>query len=183
MRTVKTIAAALAFAGIFTALFWRAFVYPQVKFEKFANTVVNVDREAPLSYPSFVVEVLHPELQSMGPASFNLTMVREWRHEDQRMGWQRHLTATGEVIYERLKTEGVLADCLGFSDLVAMNQAGMPRSFYAGKSFYGWKSVVRDEFGDLFVPYLTESSGQIFVKWERIDNKLGVNSPALLFKK
>ena len=77
---------------------------------------VRVDRSVRPTYPDWMKKVMHSELESTGPAEYNLkTEVKEWLHDDQKTGVIR-----GQVIYDHLKASNELAGQLGLADLLAI---------------------------------------------------------------
>lgn len=144
--------------------------------------IIRVDREVRPAYPDWVRKVMHPELEHTGPTEYNLeTEVEEWLHDDQKTGIVR-----GQMIYDHLKASNKLADQLGLVDLLAIQAKGMKvfHRFFAGKTVFGWKSVVRYRgviFGSLDVPYLYEFGGRVVLGWHWLDSDWYSFDPALRF--
>ncbi|HEX8993633.1 MAG TPA: hypothetical protein VF803_00075, partial [Candidatus Paceibacterota bacterium] len=68
--------------------------------EPTADTLIRIDRAASLTYPDWMKEVMHPELEHTGPAEYDLTKVEQWLHDGQKNG----KTMCGNAIYEHLKS-------------------------------------------------------------------------------
>jgi hypothetical protein len=152
---------------------------PKAKIETQAGTIIHVTRSVPPTYPDWVKEVRHPELQVTGPAEFDLAKLEQWLHEDQHgSNYVR-----GQVIYDDLAQNAVLESCLGLADLLAIQKLGIKvfRQHFAGKAVFGWKSVVRDRNGYLCVPYLYEDGGQVKLYWNWLDFGWYERYPALRF--
>lgn len=143
------------------------------------NTTVHVDRSIRPAYPDWVKEPLHPELEGAGPTEFDLSKVDEWLHDDQKNGKY----VRGQVIYDHLKANDMLEGCFGLADLLAIQKPGIAvfRKHFAGKAVFGWKSVVRDRGGGLFVPYLYGLGGQVKLLWRWLDDDWSGGHPALRF--
>ncbi len=133
--------------------------------------VVNVDCAIMPIYPDWVdrdetgvVKLLHPELETTGPAEFNLAKdVSLWLHESQQNGG----VTDGKTIHEYLQDHGMLPTCLSLQEGLAIQQKGIVvfQKFSRGKAIVLWKSVVRYRDGDLYVPYLREGGGLVVVSW------------------
>ena len=143
---------------------------------------VYVDRSVSPIYPDWVKKVMHPELERMGPAEYDLSLVKLWLHPDQLNG-----VVNGNAIYKHLKQNVALADCLGLADLRAIQAKGIAvfRKLFAGKVVFGWKSVVqdRDVSGNLSVPYLYEDGDKVVLHWNWLDGGWRSNGPAVRFGK
>ena len=115
------------------------------------------------AYPVWVTDVLHPELARTSPGEFNLAELEPWRP---RAGSQRTLR-TGNWIYQQLKRADLIDRCLGLRELREIKQHGIPyyRRRFGSQTVFGWKSVVRDRLGFLYVPYLFEFGDGVDVHW------------------
>jgi len=142
------------------------------------NLLVQVNRSVGPAYPDWVKELLHPELETVGPAEFNVTELECWLHPDQVEG-----VVKGNDIYQLLKRENLIKGCLGLADLLAIQKRGIAffRKYFAEKAVFGWKSVVRDRIGNLNVPYLVVHEGKVIVNWDWLDCSWDSNDPALRF--
>lgn len=127
------------------------------------NSIISVDRSVRPSYPAWVKEVLHPKLENTGPTEFDTGKLEKWLHDDQRNG-----VATGQGVYNYLKTSGALKDCAGLRDLEEIQKKGLAflRRHFGRKVVYGWKSVVRSSVDDLLrVPCLDVYGYEVVVEW------------------
>ncbi len=149
--------------------------------EPVLDFTVRVDRAAKPSYPSWLDKVMHPELEGTGPAEYDLKSGVEQRlHPDQLS------VVKGNVIYKAFKRDNALDDQLGLSDLLAIQKMGIAvfRKLYAGKTVFGWKSVVRRRVSRrLCVPYLCEFGDEVVLNWLWLGFGWDSNSPALRFRK
>lgn len=156
-------------------------VQPAVIPEPMLDFIVRVDRSAKPSYPDLVKKVMHPELEGTGPAEYNLQdEVEQWLVTGQISVNQR-----GHHIYAQLKKENALKNCLGLLDLLAIQAKDIAvfRALYKGKAVFGWRSVVQDRDGDLFVPYLYDNGDGVGLSWYWLDYYWNSNYPALRFSK
>jgi len=137
---------------------------PETSSEPPLDFTIRVDRLAKLTYPDRMRRLMHPELQATGPVEFDLkTSVAQWFSEEQKTGVVR-----GHAVYLQLKMENALDSCLGFADLLAIKDKGIPvlRPLYNGKLLFGWKSVVQCYDDDFLVPYLYEDGyDTVVVSW------------------
>lgn len=113
------------------------------------DNIVRVDRSVRPCYPEWVTKVRHPELEAAGPTEYDLMTIKCWLHDGQKNDIQMH----GDQIYEFLKSNNMLVDCLDIRDGQEIQKKGKTifREFFGGKSLFLWKSVVEFE-GDLRVP-------------------------------
>ncbi len=140
------------------------------------NPVIHVDRSIRPEYPDFVKEVKYPELELTGPADFDVTKLERYLHPKQVNGY-----ATGNEIHEELIAKKMLEGCLGLADLKAIQARGIGffRKHFAGKAVFGWKSVVLDGYGRLYVPSLCEGGGKVGLGWSWLGFRFISNEPAL----
>jgi|GEM_PF-1525723 len=144
-----------------------------------ADNIIRVDRSIRPAYPDWVKDVLHPELECTGPAEFDLAKVESWLHDGQKNGkWIK-----GEKIYEHLKSATMLESCFNLADLLAIQARGVQtfREHFADKAVFAWKSVVRDRYGDLSVPYLYLGGDQVVLGWNWLVDVWNDSDPALRF--
>jgi len=139
---------------------------------------VQVNRAVMPEYPDWVKELLYPELENTGPAKFDISTLERWLHPKQVKG-----VAEGNEIHDCLKNKNLLADCLGYADLLAIRSRGVVfyRKHFSGKAVFGWKSAVRDHAGGLSVPCLIESDVRVGVDWGWLGSGWDSRSPALRF--
>lgn len=143
-----------------------------------APDLVRVDRTVRPTYPDWMREVLHSELEATGPSEFDYGKLTMWLHDRQKNG-----TVTGQVIYDHLKSGDMLSSCLGLRDLEEIQKKGIThfRKYFKGQAVFGWKSVVRLGDGLLDVPYLCESGGRVVLFWDWPGHDWDSSSPALRF--
>lgn len=141
------------------------------------GTIIHVDRTARPTYPEWVRDILHPELELSGPTEFDLSKVEELLHESQKNGgWVK-----GTQIYECLAGNYMLDSCFNLADLLAIQAQGLEtfRRFFKGKTIFAWKSVARGRTGDLHVPCLGEDDHKVIVGWRWFDKEWCAFDPAL----
>jgi hypothetical protein len=155
-------------------------VIPEPLPEPVLDFIVRVDRSVKPTYPDWMKKVMHPDLELAGPAEYDLSKVDQWLHDDQKRG-----SVVGNTIYKHLQKGDNLATCLNLQDGLAIQQKGIAvfRKLFAGKAVFLWGSVVRYSYGDLDVPYLCESGGEVVVRWGWLDGRWSSRNPALRFGK
>jgi hypothetical protein len=69
-------------------------------------------------------------------------------------------------------------------DLEEIQKKGVPhfRKHFKGRTLFGWKSVVRDDYLSLDVPCLVEDGGKVVLDWVWLDSGLVSTNPALRFE-
>lgn len=109
----------------------------------------------------------------------NLKDIELYLHPKQKGGW-----IEGNDLYQHLKEKNLLEDCLTLKDLQEIQKLGLEEynKYFKGKWVYGWNSV-RDQLGDLDVPYLYESGDEVVVSWGWLGSYWGSGRPALRFGK
>ena len=141
------------------------------------DSIIRVDRSIRPSYPDWMKEVMHPELENSGPAEYDILAVEQWLHDGQKDGkW-----IEGNKIYSHLKETNTLKTCLGLRDLEEIQKKGIAffRKHFKGKAVFGWAGIVRSRDGDLSVPYLYEGGGKVVLSWYWAGSRWGSSSPAL----
>lgn len=141
------------------------------------SVIIRVDRSVRPSYPDWMKDILHPELELSGPAEFDLSKVEQWLHDGQKGGkWIK-----GEKLYEHLKGNDMLDSCFNLADLLAIQTQGLEtfRRFFKGKAVFGWKSIVRSRLGSLSVPCLIGGGSEVVLGWDWLDNGWSGSFPAL----
>lgn len=140
------------------------------------DPIIHVDRFAKPVYPDFKREVEYPELELVGPAELDLIKIEQWLHPQQVKG-----CVTGDEIHEELIDRKIIESCLGLADLQAIQVRGVGffRKYFANKSVFGWKFIIRscDEY--FLVPYIGEGCGGIKLNWRFLANEFDSTSPAL----
>jgi hypothetical protein len=142
------------------------------------DSLVRVDRTVKPTYPNWMKKVMHPELESTGPAEFDSDKLEQWLHPSQIEG-----VVKGQMIYDHLKSENMLSSCLGLRDLEEIQKKGIAhfRRNFNGKYVFGWKSIVRYDDDNLRVPFLCEDGGEVGLNWHWLGNDWYSTSPALRF--
>lgn len=143
------------------------------------NTLIRVDRSIRPIYPDLVKTVMHPELELTGPAEYDLSIIDSWLHDVQKNGYPME----DNKIYEYLKEQKLLESCLSLRDGEEIQKKGLAvfRKFFGGNDAFLWKSVARDRFGDLCVPYLYGRHRKVVVIWHYLGDRLGDFDSALRF--
>jgi len=141
------------------------------------DPIIRVDRSIRPSYPDWMEEVMHPELESVGPAEYDISAVEQWLHEDQKDG--KYIV--GNKIYDHLKKTDTLKTFLGLRDLEEIQKKGIAffRKYFKGKAVFGWAGIVRHRDGNLNVPYLYENDDKVVLNWDWTGNDWNGNNPAL----
>lgn len=144
--------------------------------------LVAIDRlSVRVSYPRGKKRLVNPELEYVGPKEYDLKKeVEQWSHPKQKEG-----VVAGKEIYDFLKKNDTLIRCLGLTDLLAIKAKGAEifHELFRGLAVYGWRSVIEDRFGRMYVPCLLWIGDMVALDWRILDDKLGSGSPALIFKK
>ncbi len=150
----------------------------ELRLVEVAPDLVRIDRTVRPIYPSWVKEILHPELEMVGPAEFDSASLERWLHDSQKKA-----AVKGQVIYDHLKQNDMISSCLGLRDLEAIQKKGIDhfRKHFKGQAVFGWKSVVRSDDGYLFVPYLCGNDGEVVLNWVWLTNLWISTRPALRF--
>lgn len=154
---------------------------PPPKPETVIDPTIHVDRSIRPTYPSWTGMVMHPELENVGPTSYNITTVDQWLHDRQQNGG----CVKGQIIYDYLEATDIdaLKTCLGLRDLEEIQKKGVVffREHFKGKAVFGLKSVVRDHNGRLYAPYLFEYGDEVILHWHWLEYGWNVVNPALRF--
>lgn len=107
--------------------------------------IVRVDRAItpPPPYGSESIELLHPELQTAGPKSYDLSRISQWIHPSQA-AWPPDFL--GEQLYEHLRDNTMLERCLGYTDGLRIEKMGAQifRKFFGRNTAYLWRSAAVD---------------------------------------
>lgn len=118
-------------------------------------TFLKVNRNYSPRYPNFhwMKKVIHPELDLVGPTEFSIN--------DFELLVHANLSLNGElkcqVVYDQLIDQDILIRSLGLAELLEIKRKGEDffRKNWRGKSLLGWKSVIEDNDGILYIPYLS----------------------------
>lgn len=156
----------------------RRFLRDELALIEVTPDLVRVDRTVRPTYPSWVREVLHTELEAIGLTEFDCAKLELWLHDAQKTGVVR-----GQVIYGHLKSNNMLESCLGLRDMEEIQKKGIAyfRKHFKGQAVFGWKSIVRDDDGSLYVPCLFGSGGEVVLSWRWLDYGWLSANPALRF--
>jgi hypothetical protein len=144
-----------------------------------SDTIIRVDRSVKPTYPDWMKEVLHPDLEKSGPTKYSIATIDQWLHEGQKNGkW-----TTGHVIYAHLKDndEVALKTCLGLRDLEEIQKKGIAFfwKYFKGKAVFGWAGAVRHCGGNLRIPYLYEGGDEVVLRWGWTGSHWSSSSPGL----
>lgn len=109
----------------------------------------------------------------------NLKDIELYYHPKQKNGWIQ-----GNDLYQHLKDEDILKDCLTLQDLEDIQKLGIKEfnKYFKNKYVFGWNSV-QNQFGYLLVPYLCENGDRVVVVWGWLDDSFFSSDPALRFSK
>jgi hypothetical protein len=138
------------------------------KFAMDTNPIIRVDRSIrPIAsaYPQWEHELLHPELELAGPREFKLGT---WGNWDDLNYW----SPNGKSFYKYLMEKQILIfpNLIGLSDVLSIAARGMSfyRAYWKDKSRPpdGWRSVVQDAHGRLWIPRVTIYGTRVSVDWE-----------------
>ncbi len=143
------------------------------------DPIIRVDRSVKPTYPNWVKKILHPELENVGPAQYDVSSINEWLHDRQKNGqW-----TSGSNVYAKLKENDceLLKTCLGLRDLEEIQKKGIAffRKYFKHKRVFGWASVVQNRGDDLDAPSLCEDGGEVVLGWGWLGSHWGGLSPAL----
>jgi hypothetical protein len=143
------------------------------------DPVIQVDRSIKPTYPDWVGKVMDVELESTGPAEYDLdTDVIVWPHDQQESD-----EPTGQTIYNYLKKSGLLVSCLSLRDAEEIQKKGVDvfRELFGSDTLYFWKSVVKQRNSQaLWVPGLSLAD-EVILDWRKIDDKWHVDDLAARF--
>lgn len=155
----------------------RRFLAGQTVVSPVGGNILTIDRSVRPVYPDFAKVVMHPELEDVGPTSFDLVTLPLYPHPTQKKGGR----IEGNKLYSSLKDTGLIEYCLDLrvgEELV--KQPHLWPASWKGLFLPLWKSVVRYADGNLYVPYVYEHAGRVFVNWNLLDNDFYDNYPAAL---
>jgi hypothetical protein len=125
--------------------------------------------------------VVHPALENVGPAEYDISAVEQWLHDGQKDG----KCIEGNKIYNHLKKDDLLMikTCLGLRDLEEIQKKGLAffRKHFKGKVVFGWAGIVRFRDVSLYVPCLYESDDEVVLGWNWAGRGWDDSRPALRF--
>ena len=128
-----------------------------------SETKVRVEPAGDPPYPVWVTAAVHPKLTRRGHTRFDPSKLRLWRLPHSK----RRQLRTGEWVYRQIRRNDLLERCLGLRDLLQIKRHGIRyyRRHFGKRPVFGWKSVVRDRLGFLYVPYLFEFGDGVEIHW------------------
>ncbi len=135
------------------------------------DPIIRVDRSIRPSYPDWMQKVMHPELESVGPAEYDISSIEQWLHDGQKDG----KCIEGNKIYNHLKKTDTLKTCLGLRDLEEIQKKGIAffRKHFKGKEVFGWAGIGLERDGNLLVPSLYERGDEVILRWRWTDPAFG----------
>lgn len=144
------------------------------------NTLIRIDRSVKPAYPDWVKEIMHPELEAVGPAEYDLVKVELYLHLHDEQDGKR---MKGTKLYDHLKETDSLKNCLGLHDALEIQKKGIKvfRKLFGIKTVFCWKSVVRSHDGSLNVPYVYGGGSKVVVDWSWLGNDWRGRNPAARF--
>jgi hypothetical protein len=122
------------------------------------DTIVRVNRAVRPFRPRWLIKVMEPELDAMGPSEYDLSTIQLSQHDNHISGRTK-----GQEIYDFLKKENLIEGCLGLVDGYAIQEKGLDtfNRFFRSHIVYLWKSVTEDRDGALHVPLLDGLTGGV----------------------
>jgi len=140
-------------------------------------------------------KALHLDLEKVGPSEYNVTELGHWLYNGQ-IDKNRACVRGGEI-HKYLKRTNTLKTILGLLDLLEIQKMGITffRKYFRCWRYLGWKGIVQDRKGRLFVPVIYDSDvvlsvnmnhvlprDTVILDWDSCDqNCFTANSPALSF--
>lgn len=136
-----------------------------------------VDRSIKPTYPDWVKEVLHPELEHNGPSHLDPALSPLYFHPKQKNGG----VLEGNKLYASLKETGLIELCYSLRDgeELKKNPHLFPES-WKGQYVFLWKSVVQGRGGGLHVPCVYWGDGRVLLHWDWLGRGWRDDGPAAL---
>lgn len=136
--------------------------------EGITDTIIRIDRSLCPSYPSFVAKVLFPELESSGPAEYDLAKVVSHLHA-------KHMETTllpGKELFEYIKENKLIENCLSLVDARVIGKMDTKtfERIFEDKYVVYWKSIITDSDGHLLVPYHHYSEGKVVGGYQALEH-------------
>ncbi len=141
-------------------------------------------------YPDWVLKVMHPELDNVGPTHYKLptdVALCFYPGQEQRV-------VKGYVIYLHLVKGRSMGNYLGYRDAVAIQKMDPVdfRNIFGLKAIFFWKTVVHDRadyllphdhYIHLYVPclYISPVTGELLMCWRALSHDWDSWSPAIRF--
>ena len=109
------------------------------------NTIVSIDRSAPLTYPDWVKGALHPELENVGPEKIDLANLGHLSLPKQITDSAGYLE-----VFQYLRDNDLLKNCLGFREAEEIRKKGVNffRKHFGNKPVYFWKNIAEEKNGN-----------------------------------
>jgi len=144
--------------------------------ENTEDFIIRVDRT--VRRPNYE-NIIHRDLELTGPSEYDLRSLEKWFHRRQKKG-----EVSGNTIYDCLKKDNTLSNCLGFADLKAIQEKGITifRKLFTWEIVYAWKGIMQGANG-LQVPGLMGSGCEVLLILQSLDNDWNCDDPALRFGK
>jgi hypothetical protein len=143
------------------------------------NIIVRVDRSIRPAYPTWIDKVMDPELETSGPAEYDLAMqVSLWYNDSQEDNLVDY-----QAIYDYLKNHSMLKSCLGLQDALAIQKLSVVvfQKVFGNKFIYFWKSVVRSGInGSLNVSSLHVDRDKVELSWHSLSSSVHYDEFAVL---
>ncbi|OGZ04716.1 MAG: hypothetical protein A2845_05495 [Candidatus Lloydbacteria bacterium RIFCSPHIGHO2_01_FULL_49_22] len=138
------------------------------------DTIIRITRPVKPTYPDWVKQVMHPELEDVGPGEYDLASIDLWLDERQMKSsdYMRQMGRVyGSVIYEDFKHNDRLKTCLGLRDAEEIQKKGPAvfRRCFGKKALCFWKSVVCSTDLNLHVPCIYVLNDDVVISWYRLD--------------
>jgi len=151
---------------------------------KNSDIIICIDHTVRPEYPNTVKEVMHPELERLGPSIYSLSSDVELYLTNTQKGkkWSK-----AKNIYALLKKEDKLKHCLGLKDAMEIQKKGVVvfRELFGDKWLYCWKSTVKQFNNEIVVPatYVAHINGadEVVIDWRDPGVFLTKNCPAACF--
>lgn len=115
------------------------------------DTVIKIDRSAPLNLPKDVKQIIDSELESLGPAEIDIKNLQRWTYPGpyDKLGW-----ANGDDIRQYLKNQNLLKNCLGLREAIELQKKGASfflKYFGRGQITF-WKTLALFDWGMILRP-------------------------------
>jgi hypothetical protein len=151
------------------------------------GTIIRVPRSIRPIYPRWVKEIIHPELQDLGPETYDLAKIELYLHDAQKE-W---IDIPGTMLFRHIEKTDRLKRCLGLRDALMIEKINVTEAPEFSKIFghdgvsqrdiFCWKSVVRSEDGKLYVPGFSTDGSRVAVDWDSLENNWICNDFAAMF--
>lgn len=139
------------------------------------STLIKVNRSIIPNYSSFFInchnKIVDPELELNGPNEFHIDQLFHWtenKKANKNSIFKKYFIGD---IFNQLKNENLLRNCLNLSDLLAIKKKGIRvfNSFYKNKQLVALKSVIAVDYFYLCVPCLWEVDKKLVINFISLD--------------